>query len=334
VVQCFHQLKESIQGSFPEVYERLELATNLISDAALFQILNNPRVSFVLNYFGRAEVHKSVHTLDQMFTIELARITGVCRTTAHTKAYSVDGCSIVTLNGEVNTLDLFRSHTGMAIDFFSNYVMTYKSHSAQNRCMPYEEAAQVFEDLEDTLKLMAGSPYLDFVRLCTEVIGIRKLNFDPNQHFFASESLSKYVKQTIIYTNKPQNGAVLFMEALVHEAVHSFVDMIGVIDDHESEFTAHTNLTKFKSPWTSNPVNLTNLDQAICVWYCLYYFWHWTLDHLPQFSKQAGERINYIFNGFSNLDVDQLLMAGKKELPEAVLETLSEMKYEVARHGN
>lgn len=193
-----------------------------------------------------------------------------------------------------------------------------------------EDRANLPERLEAAMRLLdRGAPLAgQFTRNFTKVVV--PLSVPNLESRYGSFSSSWYPGRTVL-VNPDLAGSFDLTAALLHEAIHSLVDVseIGgcLIADGES------GASQVDSPWTGAHISLQSLMDAYFVWYGLLWFWILAKQSgavstsnadrlielcgrgfLPDFEDVVGERLRAVHEK-TRLAIESLRCAVLEEVP-------------------
>jgi hypothetical protein len=201
----------------------------------------------------------------------------------------------------------------MPLDFDSPYALNADLSTMNKADISRREA---FNDVEkdvvlerltnarDGIVKTSGS-LLDFVVALTKVLVLQKAPAGPPKIF--TRSPERYLGLSV-FTNPHLSNVddVDIAEGLVHEAIHSLMDMDEVTcrmsKSREQHWyyndTLYDGASRTTSPWTGSALALPTYFQATFVWYGLLHFWCMALEAGAFLRSRVKGRIVQAASGF------------------------------------
>jgi hypothetical protein len=131
----------------------------------------------------------------------------------------------------------------------------------------------------------------------------------PQGSSFISSSNGWYIGRTLL-VNLEQVPTELVADALIHEAIHVLLYMVDEVNPWQPSLEMSTALgNTIVSPWTLNKLSIRNLVQAVFVWFGLFNFWQKALAFEKYDQEFCRNRLQFIYNGFERLQVNETLPA-------------------------
>lgn len=191
---------------------------------------------------------------------------------------------------------------------------TYEFDELEGICQLMEEStAPMYEKLP-----VAGS----FLEAFTNVIVFKKLQ-TPGKRSFIS-STSDYLIGRTLLINPDAVGHEDIIDGLVHENIHSLLNMLEVISPWQPAVElSEAGGYSIVSPWSGNSLTARNFVQANFVWFGLYNFWSRALNMEAYDRSYAATRVQFIKEGFEKADFAVL---DKFRASDALMNVLSDMK--------
>lgn len=162
---------------------------------------------------------------------------------------------------------------GPALDTASPYnrgdvARRFERHAA----IEADQEDRLRADLDEAMALLGrGAPIAaGFTRAFTTVVV--PLRVEGFQSHFGSFSSSWYPGRTVLVNpDAPEMGLHQRAAALLHEAIHSLIDVSEIGGQLLIEGASPPR--PVRSPWTGAEISLQSLLDAYCVWYGLLWFW-------------------------------------------------------------
>jgi hypothetical protein len=221
------------------------------------------------------------------------------------RKWSSDGSFFISHDGN-NIFSTFFSpnlpETLIPIDYFStnirNVCQEHLPKEWETSLYEIEEAENLTNRIIDIYEKFPTN-VKELVKYNTFAILMEKM--PSRENLFTSGSDGSYIGRVLICNGHTVEDSVL-VDALVHESIHGLLYMIDELNIWQPTRLASEKLGKIiTSPWSSNPLNIRNLVQAIYVWYGLYNFWQ--LYGTLFSEKYRKDRLRLIEKGFNKLDL-------------------------------
>lgn len=296
-------LKE-LKHKDPELYSAI-VESNLLSASFIV----SPEVSFLLLFN-----HNNIESYSLFRRLVIAEKAKNERKGlgGYQSLWTSDGSFFISLKDD-NDFFIYESPLllkKIPIDFISPFSSLIKneemgeSDSLKIKNYDPDDFSSIFEFLVNSTKPLNNElPFiLDFVSLFT-------LTIIPKKHsgnYFSSGSNGFYIGRTVL-TNLDLASKELLIEAIVHEATHSYLYMIESLSPWMPDFDASKKIgNNIASCWTGNKISIRSFFQAIFIWYTLFNFWSICKKSGIYNQEFVTQRLSFIKMGFEKLDLDYL----------------------------
>lgn len=187
---------------------------------------------------------------------------------------------------------------GIPIDFDGPYnrgdlANRFPSHASHT----FDERAAVAHKLRQAFALIraSGEEVTGFVIAFTQVIV--PLRIDVSGAWFGSFSSSWYPGRNVLVNAQSPDMLVWDVAAaLVHEAIHSLVDVSEL--EGQLLVAGRPHDRRVRSPWTGAVISLQSLVDAYFVWYGLLHFWRAVARSQPRLSAICDRYVEMCRAGF------------------------------------
>jgi len=151
----------------------------------------------------------------------------------------------------------------------------------------------------------------------------RHMVLKVNPHVqFSSGSSRAYVGRTVI-CNAESVPEPMLAEAIVHEAVHSYLYMLEeLVPWMPARRVSNKIGTNVPSVWTGNKISLMSFGQAVFVWYSLYNFWMGSIERDFYNREMVTKQMDFIRAGFDKLSLDWFQEISEGTVPEDTMEAV------------
>jgi uncharacterized protein len=239
------------------------------------------------------------------------------------------GNKYVDRNGAVSQWPVLGDQVGVDLDSPDAVAIGSEMPLAAHNWRPMDE-----EKREATLRsldeayacIRDAQPSLDtFMESCTRAVVLRQ----SGNGKFASFS-SCYFIGRIALVNPQIVEPMLLAEALLHEAIHSYLYMLEP-DPYWGLVSASGSANaKVRSPWTGNELPLYAFLHASFVWYGLFFFWARLMQNNRGPNGNVPDYLAYAASGFTRGSlVDVIDKRNRGMVKEAVLAAMGFMQRNV-----
>jgi len=340
----FSEYKHSLLLSQPDLYERLVIREDLLSDIDAQYFFTIPEVSHVIlnhDFLGK----------NQITDFFIAAIDAI-KSTA-TQTYDIDNYSHLWIpDGSFyikydvrervfRTFDTYHLLDKIPVDFFSPYCLKISNSDVnekpENKIEPYD-----FGEIEIICRLLDETiePIVDIENIISQLstflkaIVINKISNGGIATNLISGSDARYIGRTVI-SNVISANPLKLIEALIHESIHSTLYMGDVI----SPWLPTRDQTKQAgydavSPWTGNKISISSIQEAIFVWYGIYQLLKICHERDLYQASQVFDRLIFVMKGFKSLDLKRIAAANNFSVSEGLLYAVEQMQTEVLQEMN
>lgn len=161
-----------------------------------------------------------------------------------------------------------------------------------------KEASVILDKLSIVENIINKTSTIGFslIKENTEVIQLYSSDVD-SLSYTSSSSRSFTGRVALLNSHLTQIDIKVLTNALIHEAIHSFLYRVEYISPLVKNVDLAINI-KVSSPWSGNLLRLPTYIHACYVYYCLYNFWK--TDALADFfaPELINEQIEFLKQGF------------------------------------
>lgn len=214
-------------------------------------------------------------------------------------------------------------HKGICLDAYSPWSkMELEGCQGKDSFHSYLEVKTIFNRLKEAFNLIGQTNESAAKCFFTviQTIAIRKDITDPTG--FGSSSWDDEPGK-IGFTNAhlPHISIECFINALVHESIHSLLCMI----EFEEPFylkIEDKNILLLQSPWTGRFLRLHSFLHACFVWFALWNFWKFQINLQLLDDKQVNKFFEFAENGFLKGSLLEILEDAKSFINPDLLEVI------------
>jgi len=181
-----------------------------------------------------------------------------------------------------------------------------------------------------------------FVTRFTNIVMFVKAGGPQGEHFL-SRSPERHIGLTVLVNaHCPDVDDVELGEALVHEAIHSFVDTYETLANFEDDPAGkwirdamlYDGTPRVISPWTGTRLVVPTYVHACFVWYGIVQFWSQALDTRAFPISRVLDRLRAAVRGFLFDDMLDQLVPYQRSFHPQLMTTLGTMRNDVVSAFN
>ncbi|QTE21990.1 hypothetical protein [Polaribacter cellanae] len=277
-----------------------------------YPFIMTPEMSHILLY-KKKSIKENFSLVEKLIYAEVAKETKKVLNPEFKDLWTSDGSFFISYDNEKKDFFIYESPlllNKIPIDFLSPFSSLMNNEemgekdSLQIQNYDHEEFESIIQKLEVSISPLKGTcqNVLDFIQKFTLTIIPKK----HKENYFSSGSNGLYIGRTVL-SNLHITSKELIVEALVHEAVHSYLYMIEVLKPWMPDFESSRKFgNQVASFWTGNLISVRSFTQAVFIWYSLYNFWKICKDKSLYDEGFINNRLNFITKGFERLKLNEI----------------------------
>ena len=290
-----------------------------------------PRMARLLLWPGTSPQARTRRLLKAAFSAERA-VMGVDDGCGFS-GWTADGRARVRPNGEVAWQPML-SGTFIPLDLRSPHARSLDLHGGSRmvcppRLAPADDVTQeAIARVEEAWRSIRATPgtVADCVAAWTRVVVVQS---DGSGQFW-SRSNGQYIGRVMLVNpHLHQTPVAEVADALVHEAIHSFLSMQERAEPWVHDASLYTDAAVVVSPWSGNPLPVGPFLKACFVWYGLTMFWGEHVGGAIFGEAPARRMLVRALQGFCGQNFADILWPWHDRVRSELMELVTDMQRSV-----